>query len=484
MAYPNETPIFKLPYPSSGGVSSAQSQQDGAFGVEDPLALALTALAGASLNCTVLAGFLVSAGGGLSVNIAAGQGLVGGLVISAAGITNLAGLPNNTALIYIYLQTKVTTKRDNSFTAVASLSGPPQANSILIATVTTSGGAVTVVNNSPAGRAAVIPASTPGIPTLRVVGTAGATYSDPKAAIEACNAGDIVLITAGTYALTATITVPANNITILGASRDATVLNNTTGSTQGVLNLNGKSGTRIAHLTIATAAGNVNYGVYSASAADGIVIEDLYFDTPALYRAISLYGSARCRIVDCRVSASPAYTTSYIIHLDTCTDSVVERCTILHGGGNRAISLLTCLRCRVVDNHVTIGSTNIDQAMLILDSSYVLCSGNVVYVTSPGAKIYIAAMANAVSCTNVTITGNIVISSGVTGIGIELLTTNPYNLDDCIVSNNSLILLASGVIVADARTRYSLIHGNMAKGCTAAVTDSGTSSTLADNVGP
>ncbi|HUU53429.1 MAG TPA: hypothetical protein VMY87_00790, partial [Armatimonadota bacterium] len=306
MLYTHETDLAHIPFPAAGDRSSASEE---AYRSQIPEWLVenlLRGLAGDDVDATIAQGFTVSDNGGLSISVAAGRGFIDGIPIYASGATTKSGLIADTTN-YIYLKLTATSDRDRGFTVEVSLSGPPVADSILIATVTTVGGSITAIENSPSGRAPRIPQTWGGIPQFRVVATAGGDYTSPKDAIEACNAGDLVYICAGTYDIAATITLPANNITIIGANCDACILNFTAGSAVNCINIANRHGTSIADLTIQAAAGNTGIGIVS-SGADDIRIECIHLLSPDLVHGLALTVGSRCHIVYSRITHPSAST--------------------------------------------------------------------------------------------------------------------------------------------------------------------------------
>ncbi|HUU55258.1 MAG TPA: hypothetical protein VMY87_10115, partial [Armatimonadota bacterium] len=70
MPYSNETTRYKIPWWASGEISSGDSNEAAAKNIEWPLEIINKVVAGEACECTLGAGFEVSAGAGLSVNVA------------------------------------------------------------------------------------------------------------------------------------------------------------------------------------------------------------------------------------------------------------------------------------------------------------------------------------------------------------------------------------------------------------------------------
>jgi len=481
MPYDNETTRYKIPWWETGEISSGDSNEAAAKNIEWPLEIINKVVAGEACECTLGAGFEVSAGAGLSVNVAAGSGQIGGLAIYAAAPTNKAGLPDATATIYIYLKRTAATKRDRSFTIEISLSGPPMADAIYIATCNTSGGAVNAVNNSPASRTPRLPGSIAGIPGLRVVAPAGAQYTSPKTAIEACIAGDVVYICAGTYDIPSTITIPANGITIIGADRETVVLNFTAADATHCINLSTRTGIDVRDFTIQAVAGNTGCGI-TAGAAHYARLENLYITGAALSAGIACTGATRVRVRTCRITIGGA---SGGIVLSGSPDSLIafNIIDISTTAGSIGIQIvIESHRCLIVGNNIVQSASGSLYSVYSYNNDHVRIVHNLIRVTDPAAAAKIIRVrAYSRVCSGNVIANNHVLSVGPLGVGIYLSTDDPYTLDDTRISDNDVFSAATGVHIVDARCRYTFAHDNMIRTCTTGVTDGGTSSHLVDN---
>lgn len=471
------TPIYKAPIPTAGAATSVAQEEERELAWEHPLQALHRLICANDLDGTLYDGFLVSAGAGLSISVAAGYGFVDGLAIYAAGATAKTSLTDDSTL-YIYLKLTATTPADRTFTVEQSLSGPPLADAILIATVTTSGGAVTAVDNSPASRSARV--RVPGHPRKRVVAPFGAEYTSPKTAIEACNAGDVVHICPGTYTLTATITIPANNITVEGPNADAVILSNTTGSSQNLLDLNGKDGLKLRHFTLQAAAGNTGYGI-TGSGCDDLVLEQVKVISVALTRGFSLSSGAcnRARVLNCRLTGA---IDGYGIILVGPSSKVL---------GNRIeiTSLCTALDVRsddilVADNEISMSYSGYSSVCVYLRSgNRVRCRNNLIRATAaPGAwtgiRLYNPTDTTTQSYNH--ISDNVIVSIGDAGTGIKVDTTATDYIDESIIAGNICADFATGIHLVDARVRETLVHGNKLATCTTPITDAGTNTNAID----
>jgi len=482
MPYANETDRYKIPWWETGEISSGASNEDAALNIEWPLELINKIIAGEACDCTLGAGFQVSAGAGLSIDVAAGSGMIGGLAIYAGDITNKPSLPDDEATIYLYLKLTATTKRDRSFTVEASLSGPPLADAIYIATCTTAGGAVTVVNNSPADRTPRLPGSISGIPGLRIVAPAGAQYTDPKTAIEACIAGDLVYICAGTYTLTAAITLPANNITILGANRGAVILDFTAADSTYCISVGDKSGITIEALTIQAASGKTGNGISGSSCTDLHVENVKLTGFSASANPILASGGSRWLIRSCYIETGSRFG----ITLAACPDSACEANEIKVDGVSSGVSCgiqvttAGAHRIRLIGNTIRTTAAG-DRALQVWGADYIDIIGNTVTLDAPpAAGAAIKLLAYDASRSGGKILSNRIILTGGNGYGIVLETENPYTLDETDVSHNTVLNGARGISITDVRVTDTLVHGNKVATCTAGVSDAGTNTNALD----
>lgn len=482
MTYTYETDFTQIPYPAAGETSSASEEAYRSSIPDWYFEILVKAFADDNGDGTLADSFQVTPGAGLSVSVAAGQGFCKGLVIEKATPTSKGGLTDN-ATNYLFLKKTATTKRDKSFTVEAAIAAPPMADAIYIATVITAGGVVTEVNNAPSGRAPYLrenpnPQIISDIPGLKVVAPSGGAYTSPKTAIEAASAGDLIYICAGTYALTATITVPANNITIMGASREGVILNNTTGSTQTILDLTGKNGVRIAHLTIQSAAGNGGSAIVTTSCQD-LIIDDVRVSSTALARAVNGAGMTRVTISGCRFDGAFA-AGGYIIYLGG-SDLIITECKITSSGTANGM-YINGSRPLVVANRVMITSASFAGiGIWLVDCSHIRCHFNHVEASSP-ADWYAIAIRNLAAGTvyGGEIIGNHLLSSGGNGRGIGCYTSAGQNLDQTLIGSNVATLFNKGVDIIDSRVRETLVHGNKVATCTTAVSDAGTNTNALD----
>jgi hypothetical protein len=120
----------------NGGLAWAEEQIQG---VEDRLEGSVSALVGRG----VVTGLLVTAGAGLSVSVASGTAVVGFPVTKATPST-VAVEPSATNRVYLM--------QDGSFQTTTSPTPPAGQECVPLATATTNAGAVTAVDNDPAGK--------------------------------------------------------------------------------------------------------------------------------------------------------------------------------------------------------------------------------------------------------------------------------------------------------------------------------------------
>ena len=476
--YDNDYGRFALSYPDSADASSAAAELQIRKNITWPLELAIKALCGADCDCTLSTGFQVSIGAGLSVDVSAGSGLIDGLVIYASGTTNKASLPDDTATIYLFLKKTATTKDDRSFTVEYSLAAPPMADAIYIATCTTSGGSVTVVDNNPASRVPRIPGSLEDIPGLRVVAPAGAEYTDPKTAIEACVAGDCVYVCAGSYTIPSSIGIPCHNIAVIGQSHLLTMLNFTPVAADHLFELNGYNGLRFHNFAVTTAAGNDGYA-FNGNNCDDIAISHVKINGADLTRCINFSYVERARITQCYLLGGGQYG----IFLHGSSDSFIADNIIdsTKDGSAHGIYLSSSTRVRAAGNLIHLSGANVLGGISATNPQQIAILHNTIRLddTDAGTNA-IHLRASVVDSYYNRIIQNLVIGDSDLGDGIRLETVNPHTLRETHIAENDVIDFDDGIAILDARCNDTFCHGNKVATCTTGVSDAGTNTNAQD----
>lgn len=315
---------------------------------------------------------------------------------------------------------------------------------------------------------------------IRIVAPTGGDYTDPRAAIQACSAGDVVWIMAGTYPLTSTIVIPADGITVMGVGRDQVILNNTTESSQTVFALSGYDGICLRDFTIQTAVGNSGYGILG-SGADDLRLLNLKVNSAALGIAVRLYPTDCPRVLIQGCLFTGVFTTAVLQLVSTrgiVTGNVIEQAGaglvldgrsnallfmgnqiyINYGGYNQpALRLWSCNRTRIIANVISHGA-------------------------APGAWDAVCAYgATGATWRYNTVQGNVFVSQGNVGLGCRLATISGCYLDESIVDGNLFVAFATGIHVIDARVRETLLHGNKVATCTTPVINAGTNTNEQDS---
>jgi len=121
----------------NGNLAWAEAQMQG---IEDRLEGCLAAIAGSG----VLSGLVVSAGGGLSVEVSAGAAIIGHVVTKPAAATGVAVAAEAESFVYLL--------QDGGFATNATGAPPTGQASILLAAVTADADSVTAVDNEPPGK--------------------------------------------------------------------------------------------------------------------------------------------------------------------------------------------------------------------------------------------------------------------------------------------------------------------------------------------
>jgi len=318
---------------------------------------------------------------------------------------------------------------------------------------------------------------------LRIVAPAGAPYTSPKTAIEACAAGDCVLIMGGTYDLTATITLPDHDITIIGVNREAVVLNNTTAGAQNVLYLTGKHGVTIRDLTLQAAAGNTGSGIYIDS-SDDVTVDNVAINSVELVRSIYARSATRARIERVTINTGGGvgiyfYNTAVDCHIIHCRMAMSKDGEVYGVIAQTAID-----RFLVAYNSMHFTGAAVTRAIYAYNADDLTFERNLIRIDdpAPGGAIILWLRAHTENNAHHEIVGNRIILSGNLGTGIYLQTTAaPWTLDECIISGNGIFDGAVGIHLVDARVTDTLVHGNKVATCTAGVSDAGTNTQALDN---
>jgi len=485
MGYGGSTDWLGIPKPLAGETSSAAEEALRSDIPDWVLEILTKALTDANGDGTLGDGFQVSDDGGLDIEVSAGQGFIGGLVIEAAAPTAKENLTDD-QINYVFLKKTATTFEDQSFTVEISLSDS-MADAILIAAVTCESGDITLVTNTPTGRAPYIrdnpnPQIINDIPGLKVVAPSGGNYTSPKTAIEAASAGDVVYICAGTYNIATAITLPANNITIMATNRDACILNFTAADDANCINLNGKTGTRILPITIVAPAGKTGHGIYGSGCNDtiieGVKISGFSGTTGVI---IYLDSSLRIRIRYCNLQSGGRFG----VEISSCTSGRIEgnlvQCDGVFSNSSICIYGLSADFAFISGNKLISPTANSGRTILLRNSGHTRIRDNDLVLASPyalsaGIEIY----AYDSNVTGTIIQGNLIVLAGSAGRGIGLNAEIGYAIDETLIAGNTILSGARGVSIDDVRCTDTLVHGNKVATCTTGVSDAGTNTNQAD----
>ena len=317
---------------------------------------------------------------------------------------------------------------------------------------------------------------------LRIVAPAGAPYTSPKTAIEACDAGDMVLILGGTYTLIAAVTFPADNIAVVGASRDATVLNFTTADANNCLNLNGKDGCRLCHFKIQAAAAKTGHGIYGDTCHDTL-IDDVYVDGLASEgNPIILTGGNRNTVANCRVVTDSRWG----IQLGDGDNNRIQFCDLIINGvsvAGYAVGIYVLGdHSHIVGNMVHGTGASLQVLCYVKNGVGVIFANNNIIADDPSGTIGIVRFrANGADLSDSQIAYNRIQGAGNAGYGIKLESDVGDVADNNLIAGNLVIDMATGIVLNDARVSETLVHGNHLQSCTNSVVDAGTNTTQADN---
>lgn len=316
---------------------------------------------------------------------------------------------------------------------------------------------------------------------LRVVAPAGAPYSTVGAAVAACAADDVVLVTGGDYVEAATITMPANNIAVIGLNREAVRLNFTAADANHCFDLAGRNGITLREFSITAVGGKTGYGV-SGSTGDDLHFERLRIVADGLERGIQIEGGARGVIDKCLIRGGIRYgiisferTNLCVMHTSIETD---------YGAGAYALYLSQGAdRSLIVDNRFRMNGVNDGNCVYMYNCDDARIFDNFIQIVDPSAPsaILLRAHSDGINVGNI-VARNTIIGDGDVGSGIYLYSSAAGNfMDDSIICDNDVFNFVRGVTLADIRVRETLVHGNHLHTCTASVLDGGLNTSNWDN---
>jgi hypothetical protein len=315
---------------------------------------------------------------------------------------------------------------------------------------------------------------------LRVVAPTGAPYSSPKTAIEACNTGDCVLILAGTYTETTAITVPADDITIMGLNSEATIIHWNVNNATVFINCGAHDGIEIRNLTL---QGDATHGLYAiqGSGADDLDVDNVHFDCDSL-RFMNLPNCNRAHIRHCTMTGLAS--TQYGIVSGGAEVTIIDnRITADFDGAQYLLYHSTGDRAVIAGNTLRATGTNVTRCVYVWNTDYARILENHIEIVDPNAPyaLYMLSLSDNVNVGSI-IQGNIIIGDGDVGQGIFLNSAgNPHFLDDTQVSDNQVFNFANGVRVGHADVRESRVRDNNVHTCTTGIVDLGTNTDSVDN---
>jgi len=300
------------------------------------------------------------------------------------------------------------------------------------------------------------------------------------AAITAAKAagGGIVFLPAGTYLITATLTVDGNNITIQGAGRSATIIK-TVGNHLILSGLNA-SGLEVRDLQVlgdADAAKTNQRGIQWTGVTDGL-IDNVWAKNTAYDGILLLSGCLNCTVSNCRVTgvgddginiggdpvaATTGNTvtgcvisgaTNVGIHIsDRSSFSSVTGNTIT--GCDKGIDTYNAGVYSGLGNNSIVGNTVngcTTYGIYIFNSSRNVVAGN--NVEGGGTGIYL------VSSSECSVTGNVV-----TNPSTYSIRANP-NCTDVVIADNKIVGATARAFIESPRTQFT---GNNMRGSAGSV---------------
>lgn len=314
----------------------------------------------------------------------------------------------------------------------------------------------------------------------RDVAPAGAPYSDPRAAIQACAAGEGVRIGGGTYPLTSSIVVPADDISIVGVGREAVLFDNTSAGAQIVIDVGARNGVEIQGLSLATAAGNNASGAISVNGGDDLRIMNVGVDSADLARGISVTNSDRSKVIECYLYGD----FDYAVYFDQADYFRLLWTIILNAEPAPSYGIFADDSDDVVIafNHIELTNAASSTSLLYNRDCYrTSMVGNVGRATNCGANNLIVAYANTVSAAENVFAHNILEDVNGAGRGINATAAVGFTLDDLQIVGNRIINAGTSIRLANARVQNPRVYVNGIRG-SGAIVDASVGSDVQHNM--
>ncbi|MGD9128890.1 MAG: right-handed parallel beta-helix repeat-containing protein [Candidatus Woesebacteria bacterium] len=252
----------------------------------------------------------------------------------------------------------------------------------------------------------------------------GGTDTTIADAISNASAGDVIFIVPGTYSLSSNLSID-KSLTLLGAGRDATIVNGVDGSEATISIVDGVSDVQIKNMSITNAgSGSTDHVIQKLDNTAGGTGENYLFENLEIsggYRGIYMEDGDQTSIINCYIHD----TGNIGVQVDSSNDLLVSD-SVFESTGNSSVYLQSSWRAKITGNYIEEAG---DDGIYLYGAYYSTVSNNTLFEV---ADVAIAAREADYS----TITANVIQgnkSTDKTNMGIYL-----RQVDHLVISNNSM----------------------------------------------
>lgn len=316
-----------------------------------------------------------------------------------------------------------------------------------------------------------------------VVAASGGDYTTLGAAIDAATAGQVIYVEPGTYVDTTNPATEADSLTIIGASKETAIIQiNTAAWNLDASNLsirNIKFEITSGNLTINSVGFDMaNCWVYCSSAkTSGVGFlcgQDKSRVTNCLFESLgqgtsTSGGDFQFANTTVANNTFDMYATRTFGNLRSNGSNTYTGNYFWAKGGTKAL-FRTGATDQVIGNWFKGFSTSTSAVAITVGSNDCLVSGNMITRIEKGIQVD--------SSSDCVIVGNQIDQDSGDDVGIEITSSS-----NCVISSNRVSFATTGINITDSGSTSNLVMGNVLTGCTTGLSDSGTTTTSANNVG-
>lgn len=346
-------------------------------------------------------------------------------------------------------------------------------------------------------------ATTANIQTLydKVVASSGGDYTTLGAALAAATAGETIFVRNGNYTETSSETVSVDNVTVIGESNSATIIDLSTYTftfsgtfaslkniqftgTTGGIDLSGANSSILNSQFLQTGSGSA--ATFLTSSGNETLIDGIYFNSASTSTTTYMNISGNNIILTKStivVSANPTYGVT----LGCDYSDITSNNFIWYNSGANYIVGLTAFNNNFANNQIYGDSTNYSPSGLY-DAGVNNVNGNFISYCTYGAKsssgdnTFINNFIR--DCTiGIDLRGVQIFVAGNTFIGSSTMARaiNVYGVTYGVYTNNNVANYPLGIEVFSSSTSGLIANNNLIS-CTTEVTNNGTSFTVVNNL--